>query len=1090
MKSYFVVFLCFALLFCSKKVEANNEIVRVEQSENNSDVSPNCGSTIYHQFWDVGCYQYSWNNQVYTTGGDFTQNFVTDEGCDSVVILHLTMYMPTEYEFHVSTCGPYTRNGITYTESGTYHQPFYAPGQCDSIVTIHLTIKPVYNITINDVVCEDHIYNNHGFIVSSVGQQSPIIRKKYLTSTVYGCDSIITLNLTIIYPQYYERDVTACGSYTWNGVTYYESDSYTNLFPNVQGCDSIVTINLTILPNSSHTIYDNACNSYTWYGNTYTQSGAYQHTLNNSIGCDSILTLQLTIFEDYNLEIYDSICQGQTYIGHGFNVPTAGLSGLITRTIDFGSTSHDCDSVKTLYLTVHEPYNDTIDITSCGPHTWNSQVYPVSGYFRQFFTDKHGCDSIVTLNLTVAHNQEEDIYLESCGPIYHWGVYYIQTGVFPKHFTTVHGCDSLVRLHLTVYPPVLFYTYDTIACGNPFYWEGNEYTQPGNYTETLTSSHGCDSVVTLRILGFQDFAYGEFSHIACGSYTWQGITYTQSGNYVQPFPRPGLCDSLVTLHLTILRSEHYVIDEDACLSFTYNGQTYTQSGQYFQNFTNTIGCDSVYEINVRIHPNYHPVIYDSICRGEIYDKYNFSINTTGMSGIISRTQMLQSIYECDSIVTLHLTVLPVYHKDIIDDICKGEIYNNHGFYINTSTLNGVHTESLILPTIDGCDSVIALILTIHPSYDYEIPAPACDSLVWNGQVYTTPGIYTQYFETATFGCDSIVTKIVTINETKYREFDDQGCGFYTWFGVTYSTSGEYRHTLSAANGCDSILILHLTIHKPYNSPRDTVHSCGPYVWDGQTYTISGEYSRPYISQVTGCDSIVNKVIFIHNSYPTVVPLTSCGPYTWNGEVYTQSGVYSQTFTNAYGCDSVVNLILTVDVFAEAGIIVGPTTVFVATDTYHGIFDYYVTGVDYANGYVWEISNPQWIVEPNGKNCKLYVTTSGHAVLTVKAAGDCSSEEATIDINAIFGIEDFDDNVNISIYPNPTNGKINIKFEGLQGKIDVKIIDNVGKTLDYFTTHISSDNEVFSHSLEKFNKGMYFFVISDSKKTFVSKVVVQ
>ena len=63
-----------------------------------------------------------------------------------------------------------------------------------------------------------------------------------------GCDSIVTLNLTINYSDASTDAITACGSYTWtNGVTYIQSNAKAkDTFVNTTGCDSIVTLNLTI----------------------------------------------------------------------------------------------------------------------------------------------------------------------------------------------------------------------------------------------------------------------------------------------------------------------------------------------------------------------------------------------------------------------------------------------------------------------------------------------------------------------------------------------------------------------------------------------------------------------------------------------------------------------------------------------------------------------------------------------------------------------------------------------------------------------------------------------------------------------------
>jgi hypothetical protein len=63
---------------------------------------------------------------------------------------------------------------------------------------------------------------------------------------------------------------------------------------NVAGCDSIVTLNLSINSTTSSATQA-ACESYTWNGQTYTQSGTYTFTSTNANGCDSIATLILTI---------------------------------------------------------------------------------------------------------------------------------------------------------------------------------------------------------------------------------------------------------------------------------------------------------------------------------------------------------------------------------------------------------------------------------------------------------------------------------------------------------------------------------------------------------------------------------------------------------------------------------------------------------------------------------------------------------------------------------------------------------------------------------------------------------------------------
>jgi hypothetical protein len=62
------------------------------------------------------------------------------------------------------------------------------------------------------------------------------------------CDSIVTLNLTINYSTTSTDTISACDSFTWtNNVTYTASNtSAKDTLVNVAGCDSVVTLNLTI----------------------------------------------------------------------------------------------------------------------------------------------------------------------------------------------------------------------------------------------------------------------------------------------------------------------------------------------------------------------------------------------------------------------------------------------------------------------------------------------------------------------------------------------------------------------------------------------------------------------------------------------------------------------------------------------------------------------------------------------------------------------------------------------------------------------------------------------------------------------------
>ena len=112
-------------------------------------------------------------------------------------------------------------------------------------------------------------------------------------------DSIVLLDLSIDFPSSGTDTIIACDSYTWiNGSTYiFSNNSATHTLTNAAGCDSVVTLDLTIKYGTTGTDVITSCDSYSWIdGVTYTTSNNLAtHTLTNAVGCDSVVTLDLTI---------------------------------------------------------------------------------------------------------------------------------------------------------------------------------------------------------------------------------------------------------------------------------------------------------------------------------------------------------------------------------------------------------------------------------------------------------------------------------------------------------------------------------------------------------------------------------------------------------------------------------------------------------------------------------------------------------------------------------------------------------------------------------------------------------------------------
>ena len=501
-------------------------------------------------FNDVFCQGtvYNYGGTTINTAGTYYRQSGT-EYFDTVYTLSLSMIAKVydTIERVIGDNDTYTFNGTVLSQTGYYNDTLVASlTGCDSIVTLHLMVLPVITNYIYDTICQGNTYNQYGFSVSEAGLYGDTLQ------TSLGIDSIVFLSLAVM-PNYtiaIHDTICAGNSYTFGGNTYTQSGTYADTLASIFGCDSIVVLNLVV--NSGTGSFDNivACDSYTWIdGVTYTEStNTPIYTIPSTGGCDSVVTLNLTINHSTTGTAIVTACGSYTWIDgitytQSTNTPTYTLTA-----------ANGCDSVVTLNLTINQPTTGSDVQVVCDSFTWIDGVtYTESTNTPTYIlTAVNGCDSVVTLNLTVNHSIAVTDTVVACGS-YTWidGNTYTQSINTPTYtFTSVSGCDSVVTLNLTINPNAT--GIDTqVSCDSYTWIDGVTYTESTNTpTYTLTAANGCDSVVTLN-LTINLSVHDTIVDTAINEYTWNGATYTESGVYMYEGVTTAGCDSIVTLMLTI-----------------------------------------------------------------------------------------------------------------------------------------------------------------------------------------------------------------------------------------------------------------------------------------------------------------------------------------------------------------------------------------------------------------------------------------------------------------------------------------------------------------------------------------------------------
>ena len=743
-------------------------------------------------------------------------------------------------------------------------------------------VNVMYIATEERTVCEEFEWN--GEIYTETGDY-----EQHLIAT-NGCDSMVTLHLTVNYGTHNVETETACESYTWHGETYTSTGIYTYDYTNFDGCASTDTLHLTINYGTHNVETETVCESYTWHGETYTTSGTYTYDYTNADGCASTDTLHLTVNHGtHNVET-EIACESYTW--HGETYTSTG-----TYTYDYTNVD-GCSSTDTLHLTVNHPEHQSQTVTAYDTYTWtggDGQTYNATGTYSYAHTDANGCTQVDTLHLTVYYSSTNEFSAMACES-YDWdGRTYTTSGDHEWTYQDQYGADSVVTLHLTVTHGT--HDVETETACESYEWHGMTCDTSGTYTYEYTNGDGCPSVDTLHFT--RKYAESaEFAETACEIYEWNGVAYTESGDYPQTFIAVNGCDSVVTLHLTVNYGTHNVETETACESYTWHSETYTSTGTYTYDYTNIDGCSSIDTLHLTINYGTHNVETETVC--ESYTWHGETCTSTG-----TYTYDYTNDDGCSSTDTLHLTVNHPEHQS--QTVTAYDTYTWTGgdgqTYNATGTYYYSHTDA------NGCTQVDTLHLTVYYSSSNEFSAMACESYDWDGRTYTTSGDHEWTYQDQ-YGADSVVTLHLTITHGTHQVSDISSCESYEWHGLTCDTSGTYTYEYTNGDGCPSADTLYFT-RKYAETAEFAETACESYEWNGTTYTESGDYSQTFTA-ASGCDSVVTLHLTVNHSVAEFVEATACESYTWNDSVYTASGDYLRMFTAANGCDSVITLHLTVN----------------------------------------------------------------------------------------------------------------------------------------------------------------------------------
>ncbi|MBQ8722392.1 MAG: hypothetical protein IJY67_09680, partial [Paludibacteraceae bacterium] len=203
-----------------------------------------------------------------------------------------------------------------------------------------------------------------------------------------------------------EKEICYGDSYVWHvgdrDTILKTPGLYVDTLKNIYGCDSIINLNLIVHPIPRDTFSLEICKSETPYNfndnnlQNLITTGIYIDTLTSQFGCDSIVTLNLIVHPTYLFERDTIICENEVLSWRG---QTHGnlLVGDTTYWDRLTTKYTSCDSVYKLNVHVQPTYEFVHVDTICDnmlPYQWRGKNYTTTGVYYDSLTSQYGCDSV------------------------------------------------------------------------------------------------------------------------------------------------------------------------------------------------------------------------------------------------------------------------------------------------------------------------------------------------------------------------------------------------------------------------------------------------------------------------------------------------------------------------------------------------------------------------------------------------------------------------------------------------------------------------------------------------------------------------
>ena len=632
------------------------------------------------------------------------------------------------------------------------------------------------------------------------------------------------------------NDVVACGSYTWINGTVFTSDTIVTLLRN----DTLYVLDLTVEAprvDTTNIITANGGCFVEWNNKTWETAGIYIDTVRMAGQCDSVVKVEIVLSGQDTIEtINETVCD--RYFAPWGDTLTQSVDATDTTIITAGCNMFVSDFLLVVNTSDTLATEEIASVEGCSLE-WNGMEVTVADsvyYFTR--TGEDGCNEVVSVKVSSFTGSTYDTtYVTGCDYYLHDDDT-IRNNTFVTDVDTTGDCPAYHTLAITIYN----HHRDTastpvrdVTGGCSLTWLGRtfgaEAIDSTIYGMGTTRVGGCDSLMAIKITGFDNNDHDTIEMEYCGRYIWRHgttrDTITTDGEYTYTETADG-CTT--TTHLIISFYENYDTINVGTVCHHYNYTFFARSGvaaAYDEAYFTTSGlhttdendsllystdnatrCVTYHAVNVTIREpeqRLNSIDIDTV----VCDELRFSFNNTEQVWNFSADSNLydfrfttRSCYEVYGHVKVTVNKRDTVHYNV--KACDSYTWN--GFTNQTYTRST--TDNVVLPdttNANGCRIVGMLNLTINRTPvvtiegDWNLYTDSVNSTTLTAVSDMPIRTYKWYKDNQLQSASGNTLTVENVNKNidiRLESESNEGCTTTNWITVTYTVGIDENEAVS------------------------------------------------------------------------------------------------------------------------------------------------------------------------------------------------------------------------------------------------------------------------------------------------------